>query len=615
MEERTQIVIDIKLDEADVAQRLSEVNWEMSNLKQANKELRQEIKKGNDDYSENSKKLAENEARLKSLQAEQKALSGQVAQATQTSRTYGTSLKEMSAKLNDLRNRYQSLDATQRASKGGQKMLKEIKELDKAMKDADAEIGIFGRNVGDYANKVAEGLSKAGVSVGGLNDKFDLLNKNPIIFVLGVITAALVKLKSSMQQNETVTASLASASNSLKPIMQGVGNVVGKLADVFSNVLNWAIEKTIQAIGWLGKTLQKVGSWFGADWGGGLTEMAANMRALREETHSTTEATETITETTEQHTKAVKEDTKAIQDNTAALEQQQKAYNEKTISEMQKAEDALNSIILDAFEKRRAIEDTAYRRKKERLQAELEAEREAHGEGTALYNSYTMQLEILEEQHAMTMAQIRADELAQAQAFDRAAEADAAKTAERIKKIEQSRYEYSAQIAHSLSDLMENVAGDNKEMVKASKIVALAEVAINQGIAISKAVASASEGDPYTYALRVASAIASTVAAMASAIASINKASSFETGGVIGGYKGASMGHDNTVAVVRTGEMVINARQQRQLFEIANGGGSNSLAVSLAQALQAMPAPVLVYSEFQEFGSRVATLDEEQRLK
>lgn len=337
------------------------------------------------------------------------------------------------------------------------------------------------------------------------------------------------------------------------------------------------------------------------------TRLAETKRSLNEQRQQAVNEINNVTTATVRNTQA-------IQDNTAALEQQQKEYYDKTVSEMQKAEDALNAIIIDAFAKRRAIENTAYQRKHDELVANLEAEREAHGEGTALYNAYNLQLEALEEQHAMTMAQIKADEDAKEAEINRAKEEDAAKTAERIKQIEKSRYEYSAQIAGGLSDLMESVAGDNKEMVKASKIVALAEVAIKQGVAIAEAVAASAAGDPYTYALRVASAIASTVAAMASAIASINKASSFETGGVIGGYRGATMGADNTYIHARQGEMVLNAEQQRQLFEVANGGYSPNMIAQLAAAIREMPAPVLDYQEFTTFQKRVVQMTENAKL-
>ena len=345
------------------------------------------------------------------------------------------------------------------------------------------------------------------------------------------------------------------------------------------------------------------------------TRLADTKRNLNRQRQQAINEINGVTSATIRNTKAVKDNTDAVADNAAELERQAKEYQDKTIAEMQKAEDAINGIITDAFAKRRAIEETAYQRRRETLTANLEAEREAHGEGTALFNAYNLQLEALEEQHAMTKADIKADEAAKEAEINRAKEEDAAKTAERIKNIERSRLEYSAQIAGGLSDLMESVAGDNKEMVKASKIVALAEVAIKQGVAIAEAVAASSAGDPYTYTLRVAAAIASTVAAMASAIASINKASSFETGGVIGGYRGATMGADNTYIHARQGEMVLNAEQQRQLFEVANGGYSPNMIAQLAAAIREMPAPVLEYSEFQQFAGRVVTLNEIQKLK
>lgn len=48
-----------------------------------------------------------------------------------------------------------------------------------------------------------------------------------------------------------------------------------------------------------------------------------------------------------------------------------------------------------------------------------------------------------------------------------------------------------------------------------------------------------------------------------------------------GGVVGASMGPDNTMASVRKGEMVINAQQQRQLWNTANGrGGGQSVQIN-----------------------------------
>lgn len=63
---------------------------------------------------------------------------------------------------------------------------------------------------------------------------------------------------------------------------------------------------------------------------------------------------------------------------------------------------------------------------------------------------------------------------------------------------------------------------------------------------------------------------------IASIIASKPTPPNFAGGGVIGGMNGASMGADNTYIHARTGEMVVNAAQQRNLWEAMNGGANGA---------------------------------------
>jgi TP901 family phage tail tape measure protein len=63
---------------------------------------------------------------------------------------------------------------------------------------------------------------------------------------------------------------------------------------------------------------------------------------------------------------------------------------------------------------------------------------------------------------------------------------------------------------------------------------------------------------------------ASVVAQGLANVARINR-QSFADGGVVDGFSGASAGNDNRVVNARSGEMFLNAQQQRNLFELANG--------------------------------------------
>ncbi len=63
----------------------------------------------------------------------------------------------------------------------------------------------------------------------------------------------------------------------------------------------------------------------------------------------------------------------------------------------------------------------------------------------------------------------------------------------------------------------------------------------------------------------------------------------FASGGVVGGFGGATVGGDNTMASLREGEMVLNAGQQRELFNIANGNTTNNSNVTIVVNESATP--------------------------
>ncbi len=98
-----------------------------------------------------------------------------------------------------------------------------------------------------------------------------------------------------------------------------------------------------------------------------------------------------------------------------------------------------------------------------------------------------------------------------------------------------------------------------------------AQIASSGALAVTKALAT---GGPLAIPLSVATGA---VVAGQLAVWGANKPQppKFASGGVVGGYNGASMGVDNTTAVVREGEMILNGKQQEQLFRMANGTTNN----------------------------------------
>jgi hypothetical protein len=69
---------------------------------------------------------------------------------------------------------------------------------------------------------------------------------------------------------------------------------------------------------------------------------------------------------------------------------------------------------------------------------------------------------------------------------------------------------------------------------------------------------------------------------LATAIQSKPIPPSFATGGVVGGFVGASSGEDNTYIHARNGEMVLNAAQQKALWEsIGNGAVKGDVSMNV----------------------------------
>lgn len=141
-------------------------------------------------------------------------------------------------------------------------------------------------------------------------------------------------------------------------------------------------------------------------------------------------------------------------------------------------------------------------------------------------------------------------------------------------------------LAQNTANLLNAVAG---EQTKAGFLIGQAAAAANVLIADGQARASATVAASNASALAALggpqNAIATFTATLAkyNALITANTALSLGTiaaqtlgglagGGVIGGFGGATSGGDNMLQPVRTGEMVLNAQQQEELFNSIQGG-------------------------------------------
>lgn len=184
-----------------------------------------------------------------------------------------------------------------------------------------------------------------------------------------------------------------------------------------------------------------------------------------------------------------------------------------------------------------------------------------------------------------------------------------------------------------MGDAIGQYAEDNENAAKAQKAFAVSGIVLNQAqaisegaLAIAKGVESAA-GVPFPAnipaIIAVVAQVSALVAGVMSSIAQAKQiiggadAGNFATGGVVGG---SSYTGDKMIAHVNSGEGIYTQGQANNILqEVANNparGGFDygQLADVLASAVAAQPAPVVVYTELQEFGQKVSTFNEFSKI-
>ena len=117
-----------------------------------------------------------------------------------------------------------------------------------------------------------------------------------------------------------------------------------------------------------------------------------------------------------------------------------------------------------------------------------------------------------------------------------------------------------------LQGILTGVQEGAKAWVEMSKI----QLAASEAVALGKANASAA-GLPFPYNL---AAMATVTAAVLSTFSSFyTNFKGFANGGIVGG---SSLGGDQMIARVNSGEMILNGSQQKKLFNLLNGNGTNT---------------------------------------
>lgn len=363
-----------------------------------------------------------------------------------------------------------------------------------------------------------------------------------------------------------------------------------------------------------------------------------------------------------------------IEDETARTIAQRKIQGEREIEELQKrleteknltqeSREQLAQLIKDKqvaldAELEQMATDAANAKTEEELKAEqekamriLEYKRELAESGSE--EELAIQKQILDAQMAQALENTELEEeekyLIRETFKKKAEELDKQYHDNLVKQAQDARAAYKESLMATaksasdafgaMSDLLGEYSEQSEEAAAAQKAFGIAKIIVDQATsiadtakAITAAVAGATEAAaaggiaaPFLIAGYIASMVGAVLGAVASVAGSFVQAKQIiqgadtekDAGKYAGGgtIPGTSYTGDKLIAHVNSGEGIYTGTQANNLLqEIANnplrGGASEEMAAAMAAAVAALPAPVVVYKELQEFGQKVSTFDE-----
>lgn len=164
--------------------------------------------------------------------------------------TVSGSYADLSQQLSNLKKEWKNMEiGTEEWNKAAQ----EINNLNDKLKDADSQVGVFGRNVGNYSQSFSEAFAKAGGSAGKMgtsvaagakaaNVALKSLAANPIVAVFTALALVINGVVKAFQRNEQAMASLKKAMAPFQAVVVGIQKAfdflatsLGKAAEAVAN--------------------------------------------------------------------------------------------------------------------------------------------------------------------------------------------------------------------------------------------------------------------------------------------------------------------------------------------------------------------------------------------
>lgn len=258
MAEETITILKVGTEEA-----VRSVNDLRDNIKVLKQNLG-ELEIGTEEYQTTLEELKVNQNALKdAMYATTTSMADVAAAATGASKSYNSLVHQMAALKEEWR---ATNDEARRSELGAQ-----IAEINQQLKDMDASVGNFSRNVGNYESGVVTLVEKfdawgdtlkqmpptlgaAKEQIGKVGETMQLVGKQPILGIIGLLAPIIIKITEALKDNQTAMDAVKRLMSSLDPIMklfekalEGIAKAVAKVADWLGKMIGKVTERFTQA--------------------------------------------------------------------------------------------------------------------------------------------------------------------------------------------------------------------------------------------------------------------------------------------------------------------------------------------------------------------------------
>lgn len=214
-----------------------------------------ELEIGTQEYQNTLEELKVNQNALKdAMYATTSSMDDVAAAATGASKSYNSLVHQMGA----LKEEWRATNDEARRNELG----KQIASINQELKDMDASVGNFSRNVGNYESGTAGLVAKfdewggimkqfpptlgaAKESIGKVGETMQLVGKQPILGIIGLLAPIIVKITEALKENDTAMSAVNRLMASAQPIFDVFAGIVEKVAEGVS----FLVEKVLNLVG------------------------------------------------------------------------------------------------------------------------------------------------------------------------------------------------------------------------------------------------------------------------------------------------------------------------------------------------------------------------------